>query len=123
MKQSHYYGDIVRTLLVIVGITMVIFTPFFTGRIPSPTFFTILTVLVLVILGGLVNPTQKSVITITTFVSAISFIGFEYYAIDASQKFGLQDSFFLVGQFLAILCLIATYFGTKTMRGFSQKEN
>ena len=122
MQQAHYYGDKVRSLLITVGIIMIIGLPLFSNIIPSPQFFSILAVLVLVFLSGLISPRQKVVVFLSTLVAAIAFVTFEYYATIASRILGFGSPFFLVNEFLAIICLIATYFGTKSIRGLTQKE-
>lgn len=119
MQQAHYYGDKVRSLLITIGIIMIVTLPFFTDRIPKPASFSIIAVLAIVILSGLLNPKHKSLIILNTLVSAVAFIVFEYYAVSTAQSFSAGDSFFIVNQALAILALLATYFGTKSVRGFS----
>lgn len=122
MTQNHYYGDIVRSLLIATAIIMVISMPFFFGLIPKPGFFSILAVLILVILSGWISPRHKVVVIITTFVSAGAFIAFQYYALNTPEAPGIKNYFFLVTELLALLCLIATYFGTKSIRGIAQAE-
>lgn len=122
MTQAHYYGDTVRTLLVIAGLIMVVTTPFFYDLIPKLSFFSIFAALVLVILGGFVSPRHRGVVIMSTIAAAAAFIVFQYYAI---STFGLEDSlnaFFFINEILAIICLAATYYGTKSIRGLKQAE-
>ena len=122
MQQAHYYGDKVRSLLITIGIIMIVTLPFFTDRIPKPASFSIIAVLAIVILSGLLNPKHKSIIILNTLISAVAFVVFEYYAIATAQVYGASDTFFLVNEAMAILALVATYFGTKSVRGFSETE-
>lgn len=122
MTQTHYYGDRVRSLLVAVAVIMVVGMPFFSELIPKPSFFSILSVLVIVLLSGWISPRHKMVVSVTTIVSALAFIVFQYNAINAYQLFGLKNFFFVINEFLAVLCLTATYFGTKSIRGLIQAE-
>ncbi|KND48493.1 MAG: hypothetical protein AB200_02045 [Parcubacteria bacterium C7867-005] len=120
MQPNHYYGDKVRSLLIGAGIIMILTMPFFSGLLPKPAFFSILAVLLLVVLSGLISPAQKVLVALTTLVSAGAFIAFEYYAVSASQMYGSGSPFFLVNQLLALIFLLATYFGTKSIRGITQ---
>lgn len=122
MHQSHYYGDKVRSLLVTVGIIMLLTMPFFEDLTPKPQFFSILAILALTLLSGLINPRQKNIVALSTLVAAGAFLAFEYYAIEASKLLGPTSAFFLLNQILALICLIATYFGTKSVRGLSIKN-
>lgn len=96
--------------------------PFFSNLIPKPQFFSILAVLIIVILGGWVSPRHKTIVTITTVVTAVAFVAFQYYALGAFQSHDITNAFFLVNELLAILSLLATYFGTKSIRGIIQAE-
>ncbi|MEK7177072.1 MAG: hypothetical protein AAB719_02170 [Patescibacteria group bacterium] len=118
---GHYYGDHVRSLLVAAAVLMTVTTPFFIDLIHKPIFFAILAMLVLVILSGLINPKQRGLVAVTTITSAVSFLVFEYYAITSFKEFGLKNLFFWVNETIALLCLLATYFGTKSVRGLSQQ--
>lgn len=122
MTQTHYYGDTVRTLLVIVGLIMVITTPFFYDLIPKLSFFSIFAALVLVILGGFVSPRHRGVVIMSTIAAASAFIVFQYYAISTFGLHGSLNAFFFINEILAIICLTATYYGTKSIRGLKQAE-
>lgn len=122
MKQTHYYGDKVRSLFITAGVVMILTLPFFTNLIPEPFFFSIFAVLLLILLSGLISPRYKGLVAISMLVSAGAFLVFEYYAISASQSLGIKSPFFLINQFLAFIFLFATYFGTKSTRWLSEKE-
>lgn len=67
-------------------------------------------------LSALVNHQQKWTSVVDTIASAFGFIIFEYYAINAAVLLGKGSAFFLVNQLLAIIFLIATFYGTRTVR-------
>ncbi len=98
------------------AVVMMLSIPYFSDLIPKPAFFSILAVLLLVLLSGYMSPKHKAVIMLTVIVSAIGFLAFEYYAVNAAQTSGLKNLFFAVNQFLAIIFLFAAYFGTKSIR-------
>jgi hypothetical protein len=122
MTQAHYYGDTVRSLLISIAVIMVVTMPFFTDLIPKPSFFSILAVLVIVLLSGWVSPKHKVIVGMTTLVSAGAFIAFQYYALNTFQAQGFKSAFFLVNELLAILSIIATYYGSKSIRGIILAE-
>lgn len=114
---THYYGDKVRSLLVAAGVIMILTIPLFTELIPKPIFFSILAALLLIVLSGLMSPVKKNVVIVSTIVSAIAFISFEYYAVQAALNLGIKSPFFLINEVLSLIFVTATYFGTKSVRG------
>jgi hypothetical protein len=122
MPQAHYYGDSMRALLIAVAVIMLITMPFFTGLLPQPLFFSVLAVLGLVILAGLVSPRHKWVVAVSTFAAALAFIAFQLYALSAFRQLGFGSAFFLVNELLALLSIIATYLGIKSVRGLNLAE-
>lgn len=119
MHLAHYYGDRVRALLVSVGLIMMVSMPFFTDTVPKPIFFSILAALGLVVLSGMISPRQRIIVIATAIISALAFIGFEYHAVLAIRAYGPGSGFFIVNQLLSVLCLLATYYGTKSARGLN----
>lgn len=112
----HYYGDIVRTLMIIGGVVMMGTLPFFADLVPGPLFFSVFAMLVLAVFGGLMNPRQRWIVLFDAIISGAAFLIFEYYAIAAFQMRGFSDTFFIVNQILALVFFVSVYFGTKTVR-------
>ena len=122
MTQAHYYGDKMRKLLLITAVIMVVAMPFFYDLIPKPPFLSVLGVLILVVVSGLINPKGKNIVIVSTITAAAAFIMFQSHALVASHNLGTASNFFLINELLAIICLIATYLGTKSVRGITQAE-
>ena len=121
MKEVNYYGDTVRSLLIGAGVIMIVTLPFFTNLVPKPLFISTLAVLLLILLSGFISPIHKNLLIISVIVSALAFLAFEYYSIEASQIGGVKSPFFIVNQILALMFLSASYFGTKSVRWLSEK--
>ena len=118
---EHYYGDRIRTLFVVGGLIMAVSYPFFHSLIHNLLALSIIGSIVLSVVGGLMNPLQKWVIFLSTIISIVAFISFEYYAIYAyinlppTQE--LHVAFFWTNQVLAVIFFLAAYLSTKTLRG------
>lgn len=117
----HYYGDIIRGLFMFVGTFMVVSLPFFSNLIHIPVTISILAMLTLAVLGGFLNPVQKTIIIIDTCVSIIGFMAFEYFAVNAYLEMTpvntLNVYFYWFNQIAAIILFIAVYLCVKTLRG------
>lgn len=113
-KIGHYYGDTVRKIFLICGLVILITLPFLKSNISSPTFYSIIIVLILAFLAGMTNPKLKAVMIGDVIVSLISFCIFAYEAI---TKFtNLIDLLFITNLTLAVLFLFAFYWSVKSIR-------
>lgn len=120
---QHYYGDIVRVLFVASGLIMLATLPILGSIVPISYFVSIILILLLAVLAGVTNPVQKWINVVNAFASALGFVVFEYYSIDA-YKAAKGLFFFSTNQTLAIVFFMALYYSTKTLRGKLQgKEN
>lgn len=114
--RAHYYGDIVRRLLFIVGVIMLLTLPVLKEQLlPAPTFISVLCILVIGLVAGITNPMQQWAMMINTGVALIGFVVFEYRAVVRFDQ--SIDSVFLITQCIALFFFIALYFSTKTVRG------
>jgi hypothetical protein len=121
---GHYYGRLVRIIFIIAGIIMIATFPFFSHLINLPLPITLFAVLVLVIVGGLLNPLSKWVFIIGSIIPMCAFIMFEYYAYYAYHNLPstnpINVNFFWVNQILALIFFFATYLSVKTLRAMIQ---
>lgn len=119
--KRHYYGDSIRIIFIITGVTMILFLPFFSEIINLPILYSVVGILALSIVGGILNPKQFYSIFINMVVSIIAFGVFEYYAIYAYLELprgvGQNTLFFWVNQIFALLFFVATYLSVKSVRG------
>lgn len=117
----HYYGDRIRGLFVFTGVLMTITLPFFSSIIKLPITISLIAMLGLAILGGFLNPVQKSIIVIDTIVSIVAFLVFEYYAVTtymyAEPGVSMNVYFYWLNQIFALLFFLAVYLSIKTLRG------
>ncbi len=118
----HYYGDVIRGILLLAGLILLIAIPFDSALLGLYLVAGVVGVLVLALLAGLTSPTSRLSILSDALVSGLAFMVFEYAAISAyftTNDFSLftpEDRIFLLRQLLAILFLLAFYFSTKTLR-------
>ena len=116
---AHYYGDTVRNIFLISSILLILLPLFDKELYPLYLFPGVFILLGLVVLAGLTSPTKHfSIIADTLFAGAL-FVFFEYLALvggDANFMHTMNITFML-RQLLAILFLLALYFGVKTWRG------
>ncbi len=116
----HYYGDVVRIIFVIAGLTMLIFLPIFKDLVVVPISSVILVIICIDLFAGLTNPLQKWISLVNLIISLSAFIIFESIAVD---YFSTSEKLYAsVNQFLALLFFLSLYFSTKTFRGFLVKD-
>lgn len=114
----HYYGNIIRKLFLFSGGSMLALLPFLTNYIPISLYSALLVILFLGIMAGLMNPNQKWVSIIDTFVSAAGLVFMGYFAIESYQTYSITSLYFWVNELLGITFLFILYFSLKTLRGF-----
>jgi hypothetical protein len=115
----HYYGNRVRQLFFVAAAIMLIGLPFVRNTLVIPTFFSVVSILLLDFLAGMANPKQLWVNWVNAIIAAFAMFIFELFAVRAFES---QTPFFLVtNQALALLFLVALYFNTKTLRSMLMK--
>ena len=124
--RAHYYGDSVRVIFIASGLIMLCSFPFFSSLIGMPPVVSILSIIGLVVLGGLISPVSHFVFILSSVVPIVGFALFEYYAYFAYTTLPatntLNISFFWVNQVLAVLFFFATYLSVKTLRGMFRNK-
>lgn len=113
---KHYYGDVVRFLFLLAAVIMLITLPFLNPNLPVPLILSILIILTIGLVAGVTNPLQKSTSVITTGISSIALVVFEYYAVTTYLASSFTNLLFIVNQTLALIFLFALYYSTKTLR-------
>lgn len=119
----HYHGDRVRKLFLLGALIMVAGLPFLYDVIPQPTSFSIFAVFILLAAAGFTNPQQVLTSAINVSLAVFATGIFEYYAVYASQNYGIDGLFFWTNEALAINFLFASYYSIKTLRGALVLEN
>jgi hypothetical protein len=113
----HYYGDIVRILMLSgVGLALVS-VPFSHGFIHDLFIVEVLVALVIVVFAAMTNPFKSSIILGDVILSGIAVALFE---IDAFNNYTDGELVtFVIYEAIAILFVIAFYFSLKTLRAFT----
>ncbi len=117
----HYYGDTVRAIFLIAGVMMLVTFPFFSNLVPTPLWVSISVMVLLVVFGGLINPVQRWILVVNSFIPIIGFALFEYQAaygyLHLTPLESRGPAFFWSNQLLALLFFVAIYLSIKTVRG------
>ena len=108
----HYYGDVVRILMLCGAGLMLVGLPLGSPAAPLPV--VIIMAVIAVGFAALTNPWKQWVIIADVFACAAIAVWYELLAVSAYE---IQVSVgFVVGEAIAILYLIAFYFALKTLR-------
>ncbi len=118
----HYYGDTVRLLFMVAAAVMALMLPFLNQCLSVPVPLSLLSIVIIGVMAGLINPRHSSLALVNWGISIIALIVFEYHAVIAYRDYGWDSLIFATNQFLAVLFLIALYFSSKTLRGFWLKK-
>ncbi len=111
---THYYGDIVRQLMLGATAIMMAGAPFYSDSLSAEFPFEVIGAIIIVALAALTNPYKRSVVAIDTLLTGLGagvfglWAFFGYNQID-SVAFVLRDA-------IAVLFLFAFYFSLKTLR-------
>lgn len=123
---GHYYGKIIRDIFIAGGLIMLITFPFFSGLINLPLPISLLSIIIFVVIGGLINPLSKWVFILGSIIPIVALTMFEYYAFYAYKYLPSSSQvnvlFFWVNQILALLFFFASYLSVKTLRAMFQGE-
>lgn len=111
----HYYGDIVRILLLGAAILMLAGAPFYTIVLQEALPFLVPGAIVAVALAALTSPRSRFVMRLDAVVSGVGAVAFEYWALATYHgNFPIE---FTLRQIIALICMFAFYYSLKTLRG------
>ena len=112
----HYYGNLVRRLVLAGAIIMLLTLPFLNPLLPIPLFCSLLAILFLSLIAGFTSPAKMWAIVLNEVIAILAVLIFEYYAVGYYIAYSAGSSIFIVSQLLALDFLIALYYNTKTLR-------
>ena len=122
-RHPHYYGDIIRKQLFFAAFVILLAALIDTELRNFYLFVGLFGVVGLTILAGLTSPQKRGIMFTDMFVSAIMFLIFEYFAINAFVKYGnFSDPIFFFRQLIAVIYLVTLYYSTKTLRYYDDQE-
>jgi len=122
-KHPHYYGNIVRKQLFFAAFVIMIAALIDSELRNFYLFIGLFGVVGLTILAGLTSPQKRSIMFTDMCVSAIMFLIFEYFAINAFVRYeNFSDPIFFFRQLIAVIYLITLYYSTKTLRYYDDQE-
>lgn len=112
---AHYYGDIVRQLLLLAAAVILVAAPFYASDLPRELPLNVLAALVLACLAAFTSPQAATILYADAIVSGVGMVLFELWALSSYQ----DTSIVAVGlrQAIALIFLFALYFSGKTLRG------
>jgi hypothetical protein len=110
----HYYGDLVRQILLGAAALMLIGAPFYTSDFVVQVPFIVLAAVVLVGLAALLNPVKRVIAVATAVASGAGAVMYQMWAL---WFYSSDDPIaFVLRQACAILLVFAFYFTMKTVR-------
>lgn len=125
--QPHYYGNLVRKQLFFAAFVIMIAALVDSELRSLYLLFGLFGVVAFTVLAGLTSKTNRKVLKIEIFVSAIMFLIFEYFAIDAFGKYqSFSNGSYFFRQLISVIFLVILYYSTKTTRYHEtcpEKEN
>jgi hypothetical protein len=117
---AHYYGDIIRQLMLFAAAVLLVGAPFYGSDLPNELPFDVLGALVLACLAAFTSPVTRGILWADTIVAGVGMVLFELWALSSYQTTPLLAVSLRQG--IALLFLFALYFGGKTLRGLSARE-
>ena len=112
----HYYGDVVRILMLLGAGLALLVIPFSSGFLHDAFLLDIIIGLAIVASAALTNPHTKLLVASDAMLSALAVVLFEMDAFQNYQAGELLTFVFYEG--IAILFILAFYFSLKTARAF-----
>ena len=113
-RVPHYYGDVVRQLMLGSAALMLFAAPFYADSLHAELPFEVFGTLILVSLAAFTNPWNKHVITAAAIANGV---GMTIYQTWALYGYGVTGPVvFALREMLAILFMFAFYFSIKTLR-------
>ncbi|MEK7636181.1 MAG: hypothetical protein AAB362_00630 [Patescibacteria group bacterium] len=119
---SHYYGDVVRRLFLVGAVIMLLALPFFYKLIPGPIFFSIFAIIIVELAAGMTSPKTLWSAIMNVLIAIFGIFAFENEAISAFSHYDAEIWYFWINQLLALIFLIALYYGVKTVRQMSSRD-
>ena len=116
----HYYGDVVRILMLVGAGSALLVIPFSSGFLHDAFIFDIIIGLAIVASAALTNPHSRMLVTSDALLSALAVVFFEMDAFQNYQAGELVTFVFYEG--IAILFILAFYFSLKTARAFMLRQ-
>lgn len=113
---KHYYGDIVRQLLLAAAVIMLIGAPFYADDISQQAPELTIASIVLAIVSWVMTPQMRLAKFGSVLVSLVGGVIFELWALAAFFGSGTFTFQFLVRQVIAVVFFIALYLSIKTSR-------
>lgn len=113
----HYYGDLIRKHLFFAAFVIMIAALLDSELRNFYLVVGLFGVVGFTILAGLTSRSNRAVMFTDVVVSAIMFLIFEYFAINAYVRYtDFTNNVFFLRQLIAVVYLITLYYSTKTMR-------
>jgi len=123
-SHPHYYGTLVRKQLVFAAFIILLAVLIDSELRNFYLVVGLFGVVGLTILAGLTSHQKRGIMFTDMFISAIMFLIFEYFAVNAFVKYGtFSDPIFFFRQLIAVIYLITLYYSTKTLRYYDDKES
>ena len=116
MTSTHYYGDVVRVLLVISAI-FIFLLEFTIHDLPLSTGAVITLIVIMLIAAGITNPAQIWIHWANLIIVVGNLITFGTLALERFQLETSAPTHALLYATITLLFMVNLYFATRTLRG------
>jgi hypothetical protein len=113
-EMAHYYGGLVRTLLILSAVIFILGFPVVGPTLPFGAPLAVAYALMLFLVAGLTNPKSLDSLMAGAIIAGLGVALFETAALMEYDSEGLP--LFLVRQLVASMLLVAFYFSLKSIR-------
>lgn len=112
----HYYGDNVRRYFLAGAVVMLLSLPLVYASVRVPAYISVFVIILLGLSAGFTNPRQRSAAILNVVIAMAAVFVFENEAVLTAGRSGETNLYFWINQVLAVIFLVALYYGIKTLR-------
>jgi hypothetical protein len=113
---AHYYGDVVRQVLIVTAALMLIAAPFYADNLRVELPFEVAGALILAGIAALISPHNRSAMFGSAIATGVGVVLFETWALYSYGDSSVAQ--FTLRQIIALSFLTGFYFSVKTVRAF-----
>lgn len=116
----HYYGDVVRQLLLFVAAVMLVGAPFYASNLATELPVIVGASLIIVCLAAFTSPVSRTILLADAVVAGVGMVLFEMWAL--SDVAATVPVAIALRQAIALILMFGLYFAGKTLRGTAEPD-
>lgn len=118
----HYYGDVVRKLLLSAAVVILLTLPWLYKEWPLTFYAWVVLVFAVGVFAGVTNPRLRIIALFDFVIASIGFLFFGIDGIRVVQQQGASNLHFFTSEVLMLIFFFDVYFTVKTLRGMLLKK-